>query len=1024
MKSFITLLLLLHVATLPVFSQTGNTYHVQQFNTENGLPSNGIKGLQWDEQTGFLWVGTEAGVVRYNGMEFKTFNHGDEPHITNERILFIVRNNKGRIFTADYTGNVFYVDKNKLVFVEKQQVFNNPNNKMFSIAVSDALYNSNTDFSSSGPYSLQFDRPLPLNDTACYGIHAGRFFYYSNSVKEPVQFHEAPAGLSVGFKIGDNFFVRAGRKSIYLYDRIMDHFSIVDVVDEQSGQKLEDPDNVFIWENGRNYPLLFNKRKAWTLHYEGGKLRARLICDEVPGDMLIRFALYNEKRKTLFIGTDSKGLVVITANKLESLKAAATGANQRTSYYAQVELPGGNILTNEVHVIGRSNGEVKNLPIKNRFGNSVFLMGDSVLWFSQKSPRLSYSCLHSYNYRTGETRIFDRIPVVNENVLNVSQGKLYLCDDKGIFLVQGDTLSNIYRHPADGFSRIHFDMREIQPDVLALATCNCLLRFDTRTRKMDTLFNAGNYCVRTVWQYQDNLFFGTYGGGLFIYKNGKVKALPLDKNKYLLYTHCFVKDDEGFCWISTNKGLFKTTLSELVSAADSDSSSVYYYYFGKSDGMDMTELNGGCTPCALVKKDKTISFPSMDGLLWVNPQAAMPDLPEGEIYIDQFSVDGKLIDPDSVALEQLPQKTSEIVIRLGLSAWCNKENIYIDYRLNNSAAWKPINIDKEIELRFTNLPQGDYKLQLRKRNGFGKNNYSYKELSFNITIPWYKQTWFYALLGLAAIAMVWLYLKFRTRQYVIRQRRLERQVSEKTRELQEKNTVLEKNDAIKTRLISIISHDIVTPLKFLTVAGKNLLDKKPLMSEELQRETVKEIIGTSQELQLLSTNILNWIKYQNENRRMAKETFNLKEMVDQVLGILQSLARQKNLVVKNSVDPQLEIYQFYEPLKILVYNLLTNAIHFTEKGMIIIDASKVNDDIIVSVKDDGIGMTADQVQSLLADQVIITSVNVDNKKGHGLGFLIIKDLVKTMGASLSIESKKDTGTTVSVRMPASKVGVS
>ena len=106
--------------------------------------------------------------------------------------------------------------------------------------------------------------------------------------------------------------------------------------------------------------------------------------------------------------------------------------------------------------------------------------------------------------------------------------------------------------------------------------------------------------------------------------------------------------------------------------------------------------------------------------------------------------------------------------------------------------------------------------------------------------------------GIVCVGLVWLYLKFRTRQYVLRQRKLEQQVAEKTKELLEKKAVLEKNDAIKTRLISIISHDIVTPLKFVTVAGKNLLEKKHLMNEELQQETIKEITNTSQELQLLS----------------------------------------------------------------------------------------------------------------------------------------------------------------------------
>ena len=65
-------------------------------------------------------------------------------------------------------------------------------------------------------------------------------------------------------------------------------------------------------------------------------------------------------------------------------------------------------------------------------------------------------------------------------------------------------------------------------------------------------------------------------------------------------------------------------------------------------------------------------------------------------------------------------------------------------------------------------------------------------------------------------------------------------------------------------------------------------------------------------------------------------------------------------------------------------------------------------------------MSPEQIQRLLADHVIITSANLDNKKGHGLGYLIIKDLIKTMDAELTIESEKGGGTTVSVKLPATK----
>ena len=65
-------------------------------------------------------------------------------------------------------------------------------------------------------------------------------------------------------------------------------------------------------------------------------------------------------------------------------------------------------------------------------------------------------------------------------------------------------------------------------------------------------------------------------------------------------------------------------------------------------------------------------------------------------------------------------------------------------------------------------------------------------------------------------------------------------------------------------------------------------------------------------------------------------------------------------------------------------------------------------------------MSPEQIQRLLADHVIITSANVDNKRGHGLGYLIVKDLIKAMEAGLTIEREKGIGTVVSVKFPVTK----
>ena len=145
--------------------------------------------------------------------------------------------------------------------------------------------------------------------------------------------------------------------------------------------------------------------------------------------------------------------------------------------------------------------------------------------------------------------------------------------------------------------------------------------------------------------------------------------MPLDKNNYLRYTHCFIADNNGFCWISSNRGLFKAKLSDLIDAYEQNNSQVYYHYLGQNDGMYITEMNGGCNPCALKLQNGDFSFPTMDGLLWVNPDKSNTLLPEGNIYIDKFTVNKKNITLDSISYRAFPASTKFISIDLAFSAW-------------------------------------------------------------------------------------------------------------------------------------------------------------------------------------------------------------------------------------------------------------------------------------------------------------------------------------------------------------------
>jgi signal transduction histidine kinase/ligand-binding sensor domain-containing protein len=999
-------------------AQTAADSHVQQYTTDNGLPSNGIKGLQWDEKTGFLWMATEAGIVRFNGVDFKSYTKENMPSIASERMLFIARNNSGKIYTADQPGNIFYIDKSKPVLWRPTTIkgsYNNYLRNYYLLGVSDTFFNKLIDSLPTASFSNGGDKIVPVSDTACFILNNGNLFYHSISFNKAQRLPFEKGTVNNFFKIDNSYFITSNKKDIFLLNPY--NFTVTPVSFAAAGLdilKTKNNNNLLYWQNGMNSPVFIDDEKAWLLTYDGKAINATLIFTGIPPDSYIKSVQYSEKNRILFIGTESKGLIVINQNRVESKKRNDINSKNRNSYYSQIELLDGSILTNEGDIIGNNTALPGTLPIKGKFSFNISQTNENLLWYTAGNVNVGHNCLHQYNKSTGQTKIYPQIK--SGDIVAVSGADIYLANPNGIGILKADSLLYLYNYPKTLAGTVVFDFTEIDPGVLAVATCAGLFRFNTTTNKFDTLFTKENICVRSIWKYKDYVFFGTYGSGFYIYKDGKIKSMPLDKNRYLLYTHCFVPDNNGFCWISTNRGLFKASLSEIINAFEKNTPAVYYHYFGKKDGMEMTELNGGCTPCALRLRNNIISFPTMDGLLWVNPEKAIPVLPEGEIFIDEILVDNIAVNTDSLQYKSLPAQTQEILIELGFSAWCNKENIYLDYQLNDTTTWKAVNTDNETFIRLGGLRSGKYTLRIRKLNGFGKDNYSYKTIQFSITTPWYKQWWFYALIATAILGMFILIYRIRVTQLEINQRKLEKQVAEKTEELLQKNNTLEKNNSINNRLISIISHDIITPLKFLNVAGKNLLEKKSVMPEELKDETIKEITTTSKELQLLSTNILNWIKYQNENRRLVKEQFHLQEMLNQVFSILNSMAHQKNLKLISHIDNAFRVTQYFEALKILIYNLVTNAIHFSENGSIIVNARETEKKVIISVSDEGVGMTAEQIKNIMADQFIVSSANMDNKKGNGLGYLIIKDLLKMMNAQLSINSEKGKGTTVYVEL--------
>lgn len=990
-------------------------YQVKHFTTENGLPSNGIKGLQWDDSTGFLWIATEAGIVRYNGMDFKTFDINTNPELGSNRIVCLLKNYDGKILAGGESGNLSAVKENKVSLWFKDSGLAEYNYNYYCAAeASDILFKQSYKTPLPQKFHFYSSALVSLNDTACIVLSENSLHYYSVSTILPVFIKSAPANIKRIFSIGKQLYCLNTANELFVCDVYRNKYIKQGCADEAGKYFEVQGDNSFIfWQPGMDNPVVVQHGKAWVLEKKNNlQVQCRLIASGIPENTFFNYAQYKKDGNYLFLGSASKGIYIIHQNQLTTKQPDIRSINQRNSFYSQIELPNGNIITNDGIIIGH-NPVHNSFNIGSPFANSVFAINDSSLIYAIGDS------LFMYNIRTYTNRLISNTSINEGFSLAFSGKQLYFANQKGIGIINNNgNLDFLKRYDEKTGMHIQaFTMVEIAPGKLAIATCDGLLGFDTKTNKVDTLLKIPAVCVRSLYKEGDYIFIGTYGGGYYVMKNGILKLMPLDINQYLKYAHCFIKDEKGFCWISTNNGLFKIKMEDMIEAYEKNLPQIYYHYFGNDDGMETTEMNGGCTPCAIRLKNGNFSFPTMDGLVSLNPEKTTMSLPAGKIYIDKLLVDGnetKISNPEFI---HLPVHTSKIEIGLALNAWCKKENLYLDYKLNNDEWQQAEMAFNAPKINFSNLKYGNYMVTVRKMNGFGINNYSYATISFTIATPFYHQWWFRVLGVLILAGIAYLIFKMRLRQYEARQKKLEWLIEQKTMDLNLKNLQLEKNDLIKTRLISVINHDIITPLKFMHYSGKALMDNKENIGEAQQDETIADITQTAKDMEQLSSQILNWIIYQNPNRQMQKEEFDLHQLAEMVLRVLQFQAKQKNTNLKNLVPPNFVACQYLEPMRVMMYNLVMNSLNFTKDGTITILCSEHSRLITLQVNDTGVGMTREQIDNIISDERIIASVNVDNKKGTGLGYVIIKDLLELMEGSLSISSTKNTGTQISVIFP-------
>ncbi len=394
----------------------------------------------------------------------------------------------------------------------------------YLLPVSDTFFITHSNVSKDSRFSAVTDKIVCLSDTAFFILNQGRLFYQSVSLKRPVALPFEKNSINNVFKIDSEYFIRNNKKEIFLLNTGSHTVTPVLFTDESgTALKSKTGNGLLYWETGMKNPVYVDGEKAWLLTYTENKIIARLIFTGIPSDALIKSIQYSEKNKILFIGTDSKGLIVLNQSRMQSKKRDNANSKNRNSYYSQIELADGSVLTNEGDIISNNaTTSINALPVQGKFSFNISQTNDSLLWYTQVNTKLGYNCLHQFNKITGRTKVYKKI--IWGDVITSSAGAVYLANPTGIGILEADSMRFLHRYPAKSFGNTTFDFTEISPGVLAVATCSGLLRLNTATAVLDTIFQKENICVRSIWKYKDYVFFGTYGSGFYIYQKWKDKV--------------------------------------------------------------------------------------------------------------------------------------------------------------------------------------------------------------------------------------------------------------------------------------------------------------------------------------------------------------------------------------------------------------------------------------------------------------------------------------------------------------------
>jgi len=984
---------------------------------DDGLSDNFVIPVLQDHK-GFLWVGSKNGLNKYDGAEFSVYSHDpDNIHtLSNNYIWSLLEDRAGNLWVGTWGGGVNKFDPVTQQFIRYQHDKNNPNS--LSNDVIWHVYEDRAGILWIGTDEGGLNKFDPKTET---------FTHYRHDPKNPnsissdsvTRIYEDKTGIFwiSTYGGGLNKFDPKTEKFVhynltnnslwYLYwdsqDKLwlgtesgLDRFDpktekIVHYLDEDTVLSIYEDSSGRLWAGTYNGLNLLDKANNIFIRLQESDADTNSLSDNTI------WGINEDKTKTLWL-TTNQGLNKYdpgdyrfalyqhnpkTSNSLSDKQVSTIYEDEQGILWLGTEGGGLNKFdrkNNKFTQYNLSNNSVMSL----RHHKGVFWLGTGGGGLNKFNP-ITEKFIH-YNKSKG---------LNNDSILSIdldSQGNVWIGMDGG-GVDKFDPVTETFKHYeknliSNWVTHIMVDSN----DHVWVGTETGLTKINPKNDTFIHYSGLSNGFINT--SYEDS------NGTIWIGTNDGLNKLNSTNNSFTVYRTKnglpsnniieIIEDNHGNLWFTTSKGISKFNLKTEK--------------FRNYDRYDGLQNNFFLNDAAYKSKTGELFLGGINGFNAFYPDKLVDNPYIPPVVLTDFQVFNRSISMGKQV--RLSYKQSVFTIKFAaLNYRASQKNQYAYMMEGFDKTWNYIDSKRRFAT-YTNLDAGEYTFKVKASNNDGLWNQTGTSIKVIITPPWWQTWWAYLIYSILIVGSL-------IALFIAQQKKLR-----KAREINER---LQQADKLKDEFLANTSHELRTPLNGIIGIADSLIDGVTGELSDKTNANLQLIVTSGKRLSSLINDILDFSKLKHQQLELQIQSIGLREQVDLVLTISQSMLAKKSIKLINNIDLDLPpVLADENRLQQILYNLVGNAIKFTEQGSVEISAQRQNSDIKISISDTGIGIAANK-QGRIFESFEQADGGIARKyAGTGLGLAVTKQLIELHGGKIWLESTPGIGSTFIFTLPVSK----